>query len=221
MNKSQLVKEYLESLFKEPKCELNFGNDFELLVAVILSAQCTDKRVNIVTEELFKDFKTPHDFLNISQEELEQKIRSCGFYKNKAKAIIETSKDLVEKFDGKLPKTREELQTLRGVGRKTANVVLSVLYDYPAIAVDTHVFRVSNRLGLSNSKDVTKCENDLMSVFKKEDWSKMHYLLVLFGRYFCKAIKPQCQDCKLKQICFYYNNKKEGKDVLRQSENNN
>lgn len=172
-----------------------------------MSAQCTDKRVNLVTKEIYKKYNKPSDFAEMEIELLEQLIKPCGFYKNKAKAIKQTSLDIIQKFDGQVPMNREELMTLRGVGRKTANVVLSELTDFPAIAVDTHVFRVSNRLGISSSTNVTKCEKDLMEYFDESDWSQMHYLLVLFGRYHCKAIKPKCEVCKLKNVCNYYKNK--------------
>lgn len=208
IEKRNLIQTYLKDMFKEAKCELNYSTPFELLVAVILSAQCTDKRVNMVTSELFKKYNKPQHFAQLKNEFLEQLIKPCGFYKNKASAIIETSKDILQKFDGKVPMDREKLMSLKGVGRKTANVVLSVLTDFPAIAVDTHVFRVSNRLGISNSNNVTKCENDLMAYFDKSDWSQMHYLLVLFGRYHCKAIKPKCEICNLKSVCKFYNNLK-------------
>lgn len=204
------IKSYLKAMFPNASCELKYNSPFELLVAVILSAQCTDKRVNMVTSEIFKKYNEPKDFAKIEIELLEQLIKPCGFYKNKAKAIKQTSVDIIQKFDGQVPMDREKLMTLRGVGRKTANVVLSELTDFPAIAVDTHVFRVSNRLGISSSTNVSKCEKDLMEYFNESDWSKMHYLLVLFGRYHCKAIKPKCDICNLKNVCKYYNrNKKE------------
>jgi endonuclease-3 len=174
-------------LFPNPKCELDFSNNFELLVAVILSAQCTDKRVNKVTPQLFAKFPTPHDFAVAKQEDVEKMIYSCGFYAQKAKSIISASKDIIQKFDGQVPSTFEQLTSLRGVGRKTANVVLSVAFNQPAIAVDTHVFRVAHRLGLSNANTPLGVEKDLMKLFKPSSWSKIHYQMVLFGRYYCKA----------------------------------
>lgn len=198
------IMTYLKDMFPNASCELKYNSPFELLVAVILSAQCTDKRVNLVTREIFKKYNKPSDFAEMEIEVLEQLIKPCGFYKNKAKAIKQTSIDIIQKFDGQIPMDREKLMTLRGVGRKTANVVLSELTEFPAIAVDTHVFRVSNRLGISTSTNVTKCEKDLMEYFDKSDWSQMHYLLVLFGRYHCKAIKPNCGICNLKNVCEYY-----------------
>ncbi len=197
----------VDVLYDNPKCELNFSNNFELLVAVILSAQCTDKRVNQVTSELFKEFNTPAKMITLSQEELENKIRSCGFFHNKAKHILDASKDLVEKHSGMVPNNKKQLKELAGVGEKTANVVLSLAFGVPAIAVDTHVFRVSNRLGLAESKDVFKTQKQLETVLPKEKWSKFHYALVLHGRYVCKSQKPRCEECQLNKYCKKYNNK--------------
>ena len=197
----------IDVLYDNPKCELMFSNNYELLVAVILSAQCTDKRVNQVTSELFKEYNTPAKMITLSQEELENKIRSCGFFHNKAKHILEASKELVEKYSGEVPSDKTRLKALAGVGEKTANVVLSLAFGIPAIAVDTHVFRVSNRLGLADSKDVVKTQKQLEQSLPKEKWSKFHYALVLHGRYVCKSQKPMCEECKLKSLCKKYNNK--------------
>lgn len=194
---------YLTSLFPDAFCELKFNSNFELLVAVILSAQCTDKRVNMVTKELFKELNTPQEFAKIKQEDLEQKIRSCGFYHNKAKNIINCAKELVEKYGGEVPNDFNTLTTLSGVGRKTANVVCSVAFGQNRVAVDTHVLRVSGRLGFTKSKNPDICERDLTKRFKK-DLDKLHYRMVLFGRYYCKAIKPECENCKLKDKCKQY-----------------
>ena len=191
----------LSKKFPNPKCELNFNSTFQLLVAVILSAQCTDKRVNMVTEKLFQKYKTPNDFANISQSELESLIFSCGFYHNKAKAIISMSTELIENYNGIVPDNLEELQKLSGVGRKTANVVYSVAFEGDAIAVDTHVYRTSHRLGLTKSNNPLDCEKDLMKFFDKKDWSNIHYLLVLFGRYVCKSKNPDCKNCEFRNIC--------------------
>ena len=191
----------LDMMVKNPKCELEFKTPFQLLVAVILSAQCTDKRVNQVTAELFKTCSTPEDFVKLSQEELEAKIHSCGFYHNKAKAIKSASCDIIDKFGGEVPCNFEDLTSLAGVGRKTANVVLAVAFGKDAIAVDTHVLRVSNRLGIVKTQDPTKCEMKLREVFPKNVWSKLHYQLVLFGRYTCKAIRPQCEKCVFNREC--------------------
>ena len=201
------ITNYLNELFPEPYCELKFNSTFELLIAVILSAQCTDKRVNETTKVLFQKYNTPQQFASVSQEELEKLIHSCGFYHNKAKSIISASKDIITKFKGEVPDTIEKLITLAGVGKKTANVVYSVGFGGDALAVDTHVLRVSNRLGLANTLNPLKCEQELTKKFPKNIWSKLHYQMVLFGRYKCKAIKPICNECKLKDICKYYKRK--------------
>ena len=203
-NKNLIIKSNLDELFAEPKCELNYRSPYELLVAVILSAQCTDKRVNIVCNELFKQYNTPQSMLTLNQEELEKKIHSCGFYHNKAKNILSMSKQLIDEYDGQVPESLDKLQKLSGVGRKTANVVNSEAFKGNAIAVDTHVLRVSNRLGLCKTDNPLKCEQALMSMFDKKDWGKLHLQLVHFGRYICKAQKPQCENCKLSNICDYY-----------------
>lgn len=206
MVNNEFFIEYLQELFPNAACELNFNNNFELLIAVILSAQCTDKRVNEVTKDLFKTLKTPQDFVKISQEELEQKIYSCGFYRNKAKNIKSCCKSLVENFGGVVPENYEDLLSLSGVGRKTANVVSSTAFNKNCIAVDTHVLRVSNRLGFTKSKNPNICERDLVKRFKNELGS-LHHTMVLFGRYYCKAQKPQCETCKLKNECKFYKEK--------------
>ncbi len=202
--KTKEIEEGLDRLFPSPKCELNYKNNYELLVAVILSAQCTDKRVNIVVGELFKKYDTPQKMLTLTQEELEEKIHSCGFYHNKAKNILSMSRDLIDKFNGEVPQDLEQLQTLAGVGRKTANVVYSEAFGGDAIAVDTHVLRVSNRLALASTDDPYKCELALMKAFDKSKWGKLHLQMVLFGRYVCKAQKPLCQECPFTKICKYY-----------------
>lgn len=198
------VIEILMDLYPDAKAELNYSNPFELLIATILSAQCTDVQVNKTTEVLFKELKTPEDYLKLSIEELGERIRSCGFYRTKSKNILATCKLLIEKFDGKVPDTLEELMSLPGVGRKTANVVLSNAFSKPAIAVDTHVFRVSNRIGLADSKNVLDTEKDLMENIRKEMWSKAHHLLIFHGRRICKARRPLCHKCPLTDYCFYY-----------------
>lgn len=202
--KCQITLNYLKELYPNPKCELNFGSAFELLVAVILSAQCTDSRVNKVTEVLFKKYNTPQDFVKVDAKELESIIFPCGFYHNKAKNIINCSKSIIDNFGGEVPSSLTDLQTLAGVGRKTANVVYSLWFNGDAIAVDTHVFRVSNRIGIAEGSTPEKVEQNLMKNFDKSEWSKLHYRLVLFGRYKCKAKKPECESCKLKDICKFY-----------------
>ncbi len=205
MKETERVNNYLKALFEKPKIELNYSTPFELLVAVILSAQCTDKRVNEVTKTLFKRFNTPTDFANLEQEKLEKLIFSCGFYRNKAKSIIGASKSIIKDFNNQVPSNLKDLQSLDGVGRKTANVVYSVAFGGDAIAVDTHVFRVANRIGIVKAKNVLECELQLMKLFDRNEWSALHFRLVLFGRYVCKAKKPNCEICELKDICKFYN----------------
>lgn len=183
------------------KPALNFSSEYELLVAVILSAQCTDERVNKITKDLFKDYNTPEKMLTLSIEELEQKIFSCGLYKSKAKHILEASKDILEKFNGKVPNNLKDLITLSGVGRKTANVVYSVAFKGNAIAVDTHVFRVSNRIGLVTAKNVLLTEKGLMKILDESDWSRAHHYLIYLGRSFCKAKNPDCENCPITDLC--------------------
>lgn len=196
--------ETLESLYPDARPALHYSTPYELLVAVILSAQCTDERVNKVTAELFKDYNTPEKMLLLSQKELEARIFSCGFYRNKAAHILSASRDISEKFRGQVPSTLEELQTLAGVGRKTANVVYSVAFHGDAIAVDTHVFRVANRLGLAEGKTPEQVEKGLMEVIPKDKWSKAHHLLIFHGRRVCHARKPDCENCALSRWCKYF-----------------
>ena len=198
----------VDELYVNPKCELVFSSNYELLVAVILSTQCTDKRVNQVTSVLFKEYNTPEKMITLSQEQLEEKIRSCGFFHNKAKHILDCSKDLLDKYNGEIPSNKKQLMALAGVGEKTANVVLATAFNVPAIAVDTHVFRVSNRLGLAKSKDVLKTQKQLEKVLPKDKWIKFHYALVLHGRYVCKSQRPNCETCGLKEYCEFYKKKK-------------
>ncbi len=191
----------LKVMHPDAACELNYKTPFELLVAVILSAQCTDKRVNMVTDTLFKIYNTPEAFSKLTHEELEPLILSTGFYKNKAESLILMSKDLLLRFGGVVPQSLEELISLRGVGRKTASVVLAVAFKIPAMPVDTHVFRVSKRLRLSDGKSTETVEEDLRWFFKKEDWIDAHHLLLFHGRYICKAQKPMCEKCNLVEVC--------------------
>lgn len=183
------------------KPALNFSTPYELLVAVILSAQCTDERVNKVTETLFKEYNTPQKMVTLSQEQLEKYIFSCGLYKSKAKNILQTSRDILDKFFGQVPNSINELRSLAGVGRKTANVVYSVAFGGNAIAVDTHVFRVSNRIGLVKADTVLKTENGLMKILDEEDWSRAHHYLIYLGRSYCKASKPDCTNCPITALC--------------------
>ena len=197
----------VDELYPNPKCELVFNSDYELLIAVILSAQCTDKRVNIVTKELFKEFNTPEKMITLSQVELEEKIHACGFFHNKAKHILACSRDLIDRFSGEVPSKKSDLKSLAGVGEKTANVVLATAFNVPAIAVDTHVFRVSNRLGLASSKTVEGTQKNLEKNLPKDKWVKFHYSLVLHGRYICKSQRPTCEKCALSDLCKFYNSK--------------
>ncbi|MBR2988455.1 MAG: endonuclease III [Clostridia bacterium] len=205
MERELEILRVLEEEYPDAHCELDYETDFQLLVAVILSAQCTDKRVNEVTKTLFTVASTPYDFAKISQEELEKLIFSCGFYRNKAKNIISASQDIVNKFNGQVPKEYDDLLSLAGVGRKTANVVSAVCYSADAVAVDTHVFRVSNRLDLARGKTPYEVEKGLMKVIPVGERAKTHHLLIFHGRYRCKSQNPNCIDCKLKQYCTYEN----------------
>ena len=200
--KIDVILNFLNTQFPEARCELNYQTPYQLLVAVILSAQCTDKRVNEVTKHLFEIAPTPNKMLELSEHKLKQIIHSCGFYNNKAKSILSTSKDILTRFDGNPPNNIDDLCSLDGVGRNTANVVLAEAFNIPSIAVDTHVLRVSKRLGLTKLNSTPdQCEKDLLKVVPKNLQSKFHIQMVWFGRYFCKAIKPECENCKLKTIC--------------------
>lgn len=199
MNK---LLEYLDYLFPDPKCELKYETDYQLLIAVVLSAQSTDKRVNSVTPIIFSKYKTLEELKNASLEDLEEIIRPVGSFRKKAQYVKGIATRLVDEFDGKVPVDREVLESFPGVGRKTVNVFLVEFYHYPAIAVDTHVERVSKRLKLAFLKDsVLDVERKLMKKVPKERWAKFHLQMVLFGRYYCKAVKPLCKDCPLKEYC--------------------
>lgn len=200
-HKADKIISALAAAYPDARPALEFSSPYELLVAVILSAQCTDKRVNIVTKELFKDYNTPEKMLTLSVEELGEKIKSCGLYRSKAAHILSASRDIVEKFGGKVPETQKELKTLAGVGQKTANVVYAVAFGGEAIAVDTHVFRVSNRLGLAESDNVTDTEKSLNKLIDRHLWSKAHHYLIYHGRQVCKAIKPDCENCCVSSLC--------------------
>lgn len=199
-NNAKKIVELLGTRYNN-KPALNFSTPFELLVAVILSAQCTDKRVNEVTKILFEKYNTPYKMSQISQEELEKYIYSCGFFRNKAKNIISVSNILLQKYNGQVPNDFNALTSLPGIGRKTANVVMSVAFNMPAIAVDTHVFRVSNRIGLAKAKTPFETEMQLNKLIEKNSWSKTHHYLIYLGRDVCKAGKPNCQNCVIKELC--------------------
>lgn len=195
------IGEYLDELFPNPKCELNYNNDYQLLMAIVLSAQTTDKMVNSVTEPLFTKYNSLDSLKNAPLDDLERILRPIGF-KKKATYIKNMARILHDEYNDSVPRDRELLMKLPGVGRKTINVFLSEYYGDAAIAVDTHVERVSKRLKIAyRNDDVLKVENKLMKKFPKEEWGKRHLQLVLFGRYHCKAIKPNCDNCKLKDIC--------------------
>ncbi len=198
----------LARLYPDARPALQFKTPYELLVAVILSAQCTDERVNKVTAELFKKHNSPRAMLELTQSELEKYIFSCGFYHNKAAHILSASRDIVEKFGGEVPNDFNELKSLAGVGQKTANVVWSVAFGGDAIAVDTHVFRVSNRLGLAEANTPFKVEEQLKQAIPKSDWSKAHHWLIYHGRRVCHSQRPDCQNCTLKNKCKFYKEKK-------------
>ncbi|MCR2802950.1 endonuclease III [Paenibacillus soyae] len=209
MNAKQKMRHILDivaEMFPDAHCELNHDNPFELTIAVLLSAQCTDETVNKVTADLFKKYKTPHDYLGVPLEELEQDIRRIGLFRSKASNIQKLCRILIDKYEGEVPESHEGLTELPGVGRKTANVVMSNAFGVPAIAVDTHVDRVSKRLGVAKADDsVLAVEQKLMKLVPKEEWTITHHRLIFFGRYHCKAQSPQCSICPLLDIC------KEGK----------
>jgi endonuclease III len=204
MNKQTVTRilDTLKDMFPDAHCELNHANPFELLIAVVLSAQATDRKVNEITQHLFQKYKTPWDYVRVPLEELEQDIKQIGLYRSKAKNIQALCQSLIEKHGGEVPQTHEALTQLAGVGRKTANVVLSNAFGVPAIAVDTHVERVSKRLGMANRNDsVLEVEKKLMKIVPKEEWTNTHHRLIFFGRYHCKAQNPACSDCRLQDLC--------------------
>ena len=200
------IIEILKEIYPDAKCSLDFTTPFEMMVAVMLSAQCTDERVNKTTPGLFEKYNTPEKMVTIRIEELEKIIHPCGFYKNKSKNILLASKMLLEKYDGKVPETIEELIKIPGVGRKSANVIMLEAFNNPSgIAVDTHAKRISNRIGLSKESCPEKIEQDLIKLFDKEYWYDVNHLLVWHGRGFCNARKPDCDKCKLNIYCDFYN----------------
>jgi endonuclease III len=204
LNKQQIrhCLDEMGKMFPDAHCELVHSNPFELVIAVALSAQCTDALVNKVTKNLFQKYKSPEDYLDVPLEELQNDIRSIGLFRNKAKNIQKLCRMLLDDYHGVVPKEREDLERLPGVGRKTANVVMSVAYNVPAIAVDTHVERVSKRLGFCRYKDsVLEVEKTLMKKVPKDEWSVTHHRMIFFGRYHCKAQNPQCPSCPLLELC--------------------
>jgi len=204
-DRARITLDRLRERIPAPETELQYRTEFELLVAVILSAQCTDARVNKVTPDLFAAYPTPEAMAEASAEEIFPYIRSVSYPNNKAKALAVTARKIVEDFGGEVPQTHKELMTLRGVGRKTANVIVAVAFDEPAIAVDTHVFRVANRIGIVEDAPTPRAvEDGLRRVIPKEDWGEAHHLLILHGRYTCTARGPKCAQCPLTDICNYY-----------------
>lgn len=207
--KRQKALQILSQIYADARPALHYNTAYELLVAVILSAQCTDERVNKVTAELFKEHNTPQTMLQLTQEELEKYIFSCGLYKSKAAHILSASRDIVDKFSGQEPSGFSDLKSLAGVGQKTANVVSSVWFEKDAIAVDTHVFRVSNRLGLAKASTPAKTEEQLKVSIPQADWSKAHHWLIWHGRRICHSQKPDCGKCPLSECCDYYADRQE------------
>lgn len=203
--KVEILVDLFSEHYPEPGTALNFSTPFELLIATILSAQTTDVQVNKVTEDLFKKYNTPESMLNLSQKELEEKINSIGLFRNKAKYILKTCTILLDEFEGEVPQTRKNLLKLSGVGRKTANVVLANAFFKAAFPVDTHVFRVSDRLGLSSGQNVAQTEKELTDLIPKKYWIDFHHWLIDHGRAVCKAQNPDCENCFASEICSYYN----------------
>ncbi|MBS3937036.1 MAG: endonuclease III [Peptococcaceae bacterium] len=199
----------LRELYPHAKCELNFSSPFELLLATILSAQCTDARVNQVTPALFAKYAHPCELMQVAPVDLEADIRSCGLYRNKAKNIVNCCRELCLRHNGQVPETVEDLRSLPGVGRKTANVVANTAFNVPALGVDTHVFRVARRLGLTSAKTAEKVELELCALLSIEDWGPMHHLLIWHGRRICHARHPQCHLCPLRNLCPHH----KGEDV--------
>lgn len=203
----------MQKMFPDADCELIHDNPFELVIAVVLSAQCTDALVNKVTKDLFRKYKRPEDYIAVPLEELQNDIKSIGLYRNKAKNIQKLCQELINNYNGEVPQTKDQLMKLAGVGRKTANVVASVAFDEPAIAVDTHVERVSKRLGICRWKDsVMEVEKTLMKKVPKDEWSVTHHRMIFFGRYHCKARNPNCPECPLLELC------REGKKRMKNRE---
>ena len=198
------ILDILEETYPDAECELNYTTPYELLVATVLSAQCTDVRVNKVTDGMFKKYNTPQQFADLDVEEIEEMIRTCGLFKSKAKKIKTASEMIISNFNGEVPDNLKDLITLPGVGRKTAGVVLSNAFGHPAIPVDTHVFRIVNRIGIVETSTPEKTEFALMKVLPEERWSKSHHIFIFHGRRMCKARKPECTDCPIKTYCNYF-----------------
>ena len=210
LKKDEVLKllDILENEYKEAKCGLDYDNPLELTVSLILAAQCTDKRVNMIRPILFSKYKDVYELAKADKKELEKIIHSCGFYNNKSKNIIETAKIIVNNFNGKVPNTMKDLTTLAGIGRKSANIILQECFDITeGIAVDTHVTRITKKLGLTHNTDPLKIEADLMKSIPKDYWNKINHILVCHGRAICDAKKPKCTECMVKDICMEYKSK--------------
>lgn len=204
--KAKNISEILFTIYPEATCSLDYEEPLELLIATILAAQCTDERVNIVTRDLYKKYTSVYDYANANPEKLENDIRSTGFYRNKAKNIIGCCKKLIKNFGGKVPDNMEDLLSLPGVGRKTANVVLGNIYGIPGVIVDTHCKRLSKRIGLTEEEDPEKVESDLMKILPEEDWTAFSNSLVYHGRAICNSRKPNCAKCPIANYCDFFNN---------------
>ncbi|MDW5300092.1 MAG: endonuclease III [Sedimentibacter sp.] len=204
MTRAAKVYDLLKEAYPDAKCGLDYKTPFQLLVSTMLSAQATDKSVNKVTEELYKQYPDLESFLTFSQNEIEEKIRKIGLYKNKSKNIYKMCRELKEKFNGDVPKNIEDLMSLSGVGRKTASVVLVEAFDIPAFPVDTHVFRITRRIGLAKGSTTDKVSDEMMTKLPKSKWHLMHHLLITHGRVTCTAQNPKCENCVVNNICDYY-----------------
>lgn len=211
-NKTKIILDELRKLYPDARCGLDYRTPFELLIATILSAQCTDKRVNLITPALFAVADSPEKILKLGEKGLTSYIKTCGLYKTKARNILNACQTLVEKHGGKVPEDFDALTELGGVGRKTANVVVSNAFGVPAIAVDTHVFRVSRRLGLAKGKNPTQVELELQKAIPRSEWSEAHHLFIAHGRGLCAARNPRCEACPLTRVCLYYAELKKAKN---------
>ena len=203
-NRDKIIK-YFEKRYPNPRPALEYGSNYQLLVAVILSAQCTDERVNKVTKVLFEKYPTPQDIIKLSKAELEKYIFSCGLYHSKAEHILQATTDIINLHGGEIPNDYEKLLKLSGVGRKTANVVWAVAFNQPAIAVDTHVFRVANRIGFAKANNPLQTEKQLMQILPKDKWRDCHHYIIFYGRQVCTAKNPKCDSCEISEYCDYFN----------------
>ena len=206
-NRDKIIN-YFEKRYPNPRPALEYGTNYQLLVAVILSAQCTDERVNKVTRILFEKYPTANDIIKLSVSELEKYIFSCGLYHSKAEHILQATADIINLHGGEVPNDYDKLLTLSGVGRKTANVMWAVAFNQPAIAVDTHVFRVTNRIGLAKASNPLQTEKQLMKILPKEKWRDCHHYIIFYGRQVCTAKNPKCDSCEISAYCDYFNSRK-------------